>query len=134
MYATTVSDAMHLGIVACRPSATLSEVARTMVAANLHCVAIVSDRPAGSPTLHAVITDLELLRWANGSDAHRPAGQVARTPAVKITPDASVHEATELMVEHSVDHLVVVDTEHGAPIGILAALDVARVLAQEPAS
>ncbi len=132
MYATTVSEAMHRGIVACRPSATLSEVARTMVAGNLHCVAIASDRPAESPTLHAVITDLELLRWANGVNAHRRAGQIARTPAVKITPDASVQEATEMMVEHAVDHLVVVDTEHRAPIGIIAALDVARVLAQTP--
>jgi CBS domain-containing protein len=37
-----------------------------------------------------------------------------------------------MMVDHAVDHLVVVDRAHGAPIGILAALDVARALAREP--
>lgn len=135
MHATKVSDAMHFGIVACRPSATLSEVARTMVAANLHCVAIASDRPgAESPTLQAMITDLDLLRWAQSVNAHRSADQIARAPAVRITPEASLLEATEMMVDHAIDHLVVVDIQHGTPIGILAARDVAGVLARESAS
>ena len=132
MHATTVADAMHHGIIACQPSATLAEVARTMVLGNLHCVAIVSDRPPGPSKLHAVITDLDLLRWAAGANAHHPARQIARSPAIKIKTDASLYEATELMVDHHVDHLVVIDTDGGAPVGILSSLDVARALAGTP--
>jgi CBS domain-containing protein len=132
MHATTVADAMHHGIVACQPSATLPEVARTMVLGNLHCVAIVSGGQPGASRLHAVITDLDLLRWAAGANAHRPARQIARSPAIKITPDTSLYEATELMVDHHVDHLVVTDTDGGTPVGILSSLDVARALARTP--
>ena len=135
IHAATVAEAMHFGIVACRPSATLSEVARTMVAGNLHCVAIVDDAPgAESPTAPAIITALDLMAWAKGVNAHRPAHQVARAPGLRITPEASLFEATEMMVDHAVDHLVVVDIQHGVPIGILAALDIARALAHASVS
>lgn len=64
-----------------------------------------------------MISDLDLLRWAKSVNAHRPARQIARSPAVMITADASLYEATELTVEHATDHLVVIDDEHGGRSG-----------------
>ena len=37
----TVSDAMHPGILACEPDASLTEVAQTMATHHVHCVAVV---------------------------------------------------------------------------------------------
>lgn len=132
MHATSVREAMHAGIMACTPSATVAEVAQLMATCQVHSVAVVAAAAAGeqAPALSGVVTDVDLMRWATGSDTHLPAGAVVSEPAFSVSPKASVHEAAELMAGRGVDHLVVVDPRRHAPLGIISALDVARVLAR----
>ncbi|MGZ4176397.1 MAG: CBS domain-containing protein [Solirubrobacteraceae bacterium] len=129
MHATSVREAMHAGIMACTPSATVAEVAQLMTTGQVHCVAVVAAAGEQAPALSGVVTDVDLLRWATGGDTHLPAGAVVSEPAFSVSPQASVHEAAALMADRGVDHLVVVDPRGHAPLGIISALDVARVLA-----
>ncbi|MGA9859496.1 MAG: CBS domain-containing protein [Solirubrobacteraceae bacterium] len=130
MHRTTVVDVMHPGILACAASARLVEVARIMSARRVHCVAVIGGSEAkGASAIAGVITDMDLLRWATGSETHLPAGAIVRRPIVTAAPDSPVHDAAELMVTAGADHVVVADDE-GAPLGILSALDVAKVLSR----
>jgi CBS domain-containing protein len=64
-------------------------------------------------------------------DAHEEtAWSVARTAPVTITADDSLKRAAELMAEHQLTHLVVVQPESGHPVGVLSTLDIAGVLAR----
>lgn len=47
---------------------------------------------------------------------------------ISVAPDASVAEAAQLMVEHSVHRVLVVDD--GRPVGIVTTLDLARLIAE----
>ena len=51
------------------------------------------------------------------------------TPVVTVEPDEPLGRAAQLMSEHEITHLVVVDPELTRPIGVLSTLDMARVLA-----
>ncbi len=120
-----VVDAMCLGVVTCPPDATLREVARVMATYRIHCV-VVTDTADGAPL--GVIADIDVAAAAAGSrDA--PAGTLARSEPIAVHPDDSLEHAAQLMAEHEVTHLVVVQPHTRHPIGILAALDLAGALA-----
>ena len=50
---------------------------------------------------------------------------------VTVEPADSVHDAAELMSDHEVDHVIVVDPVSDRPVGVISTLDVAQVLAGE---
>ena len=130
MQRTTVREAMHPGIVACTPTATLAEVAHIMASCQVHSVSVVASAPAGPPSISGILSDADLLRWATAGSARLPAGAIASEAGAWVTPDASVQEAAEVMAERGVTHLVVVDTDRHVPLGIISALDVAKILAR----
>jgi CBS domain-containing protein len=45
-----------------------------------------------------------------------------------VRPDDTLMRAAQLMTEHAVTHLLVVDPAGGLPVGVLSTLDVARAL------
>jgi CBS domain-containing protein len=48
---------------------------------------------------------------------------------VTVEPDETLARAAQLMTEHEIAHLVVVDPSTKDPVGILSTLDVAGVIA-----
>ena len=126
----TVSDAMHPGILACEPDASLPDVARMMATHHVHCVAVVGvsheEPPCG---VWSVISDLDLLRAGIRDDEASSAREIAQQPVVTVEPSAPLREAGELMLAHGVSHLVVVQPGAQSPIGILSTADIAGVLA-----
>jgi len=121
----SVVDAMRLGVVTCPPDATLREVARVMATYRIHCV-VVTETADGTPL--GVIADIDVASAAAGSrDA--PAGRLARSEPIAVQPDDSLERAAQLMADHEVTHLVVVQPHTRHPIGILSALDLAGALA-----
>ena len=123
----TVLDAMRMGVVSCPPDAPLRDVARVMATYRIHCV-VVAAVAEGAPL--GVIADIDVAAAAAGSrDA--PAGTLARTEAITVHPDDSLQHAAQLMSEHEVAHLVVVQPHSHHPVGVLSALDVAGALAWE---
>jgi CBS domain-containing protein len=123
-----VAEAMHPGVVTCQVETPLSKVAQMMVGHRIHCVVVNSSDEHGPP-LWGVVSDLDLVAAIAGGEDDEIAGKVAATPAVTIGMREPLARAAQLMAEHAVTHLVVVDPRSLRPVGVLSTLDVARTLA-----
>lgn len=125
----SVSEAMHAGVVTCSPATPLELVARMLATHRIHCVVVWGDDEADAEGVWGVVSDLDLIDVAATEDVStRTAGGSARTPAVMISPSASLRRAAQLMREHSAHHLVVVEPHRERPVGVLSTLDVAAFL------
>jgi CBS domain-containing protein len=128
--ATTVADVMHKGVVTCSLHAPMTDVARKMATHRIHCV-VVWNEPARNETaeLWGVVSDLDLIKVATTEDlSARTAGESAASPPLMVTTDETLERATQMMAEHEMTHLVVVDPSTKKPVGVLSTLDVATVL------
>jgi len=116
---------MHQGVLTCSAVDSLRDVATIMATHRVHAVVIArgdAQRPAG------VISDLDFLTAvATGADC--TAGQAAATEPLTISADVNLEAAAQLMSEHGVSHLVVVDAAGGYPVGVLSSLDIAGAYA-----
>jgi CBS domain-containing protein len=119
----TVGDVMHGGVITCAPESRLAAVAATMASHAFHVAVILA--PEGGRAL--VITDLDLIRAALGSDLERTAAEIAREPMATISPSAPLEEAVALMAKRDLAHLLVTETG-GWPAGMLSSLDVVALL------
>jgi len=129
----TVANAMHPGVVTCPLETPLPTVARMMAMYRIHAVIVFNeDSDNGAETeLWGVVSDLDLVKAASAGDfANRTAGGTSVTPVVTVERDDPLGRAAQLMSEHEITHLVVVDPELTRPIGVLSTLDVARALAE----
>lgn len=59
------------------------------------------------------------------------AGTLARTEPITVHAEDSLEHAAQLMAEHEVTHLMVVQPRSRHPVGVLSALDIAGALAWE---
>jgi CBS domain-containing protein len=123
-----VQDAMHHGILSCSHEAPLAEVAGIMAKHRVHAVALTNgeaERPKG------IVSDLDVVTAAaNGEET--TAGQAAATEPLTVSAEERLDRAAQLMSEHGVSHLVVLDGAGGFPIGVLSTLDIAAVYAETP--
>lgn len=120
-----VGDCMHHGILSCPSDAPLGEVAGVMAQHRVHAVAITngsSRRPIG------IASDLDVVS-AVATGEELAAGQAACTEPLSVSADDSLVHAAQLMSEHAVSHLVVLDPSSGYPMGILSTLDIASAYA-----
>jgi CBS domain-containing protein len=123
-------DAMHPGMISCPPETPLRTVARMMASYRVHAIVVhAHDVPLPGGDAWGVVTDADLVRAAldNGVDV-LTAKQVAATPAVIVFSSDPLERAMQLMAEHEVTHVIVVERHSGRPIGVLSTLDVARAL------
>ncbi len=129
----TVADAMHPGVVTCPLETPLPTVARMMATYRIHAVIVFSEESddLADAELWGVVSDLDLVKAASVTElADRTAGGTAVTPVVTVERDDSLGRAAQLMSEHEITHLVVVDPELTRPIGVLSTLDLARAIAE----
>ena len=127
-----VVDAMHPGVIACPFETPLRTVARMMATYRVHAVVVLAregdELPGG--TLWGVVSDTDLLQAPQDADFDEgTAHTLAMTPALTIASKEPVTRAVQLMIEHEVSHLIVVDRHAQRPIGVISTLDVARALA-----
>ncbi len=120
-----VGDCMHHGILSCDSGAPLDEVAAIMAKHRVHAVAITN---GDGRRVVAVVSDIDVVvAAANGNSP--TALEVAATEPLAVSAGESVQHAAQLMSEHGVSHLVVLDAASGHPSGILSTLDVAALYA-----
>ena len=131
---TTVGDVMHEGVVTCDVDEPLTSVARTMLQRRIHCVVVWHEPSSASdPQVWGVVSDLDLVKVAATEDVGaRTAGGSATTPAIMVTPEETLRRAAQVMAEHEVAHLVVVDSETSRPVGVISTLDVAKAVTGAP--
>jgi CBS domain-containing protein len=127
-----VINAMHPGVIACPVQTPLQTVARMMATYRVHAILVLShegdELPGG--TLWGVISDSDLIRAAQSADFYEETAQsLAAAPLLTVNSSESLDRAVQLMVEHDVSHLIVVERHSPRPIGVLSTLDVARALA-----
>jgi CBS domain-containing protein len=120
-----VRDAMHGPILSCTADAPLGEIAGMMAAHRIHAVAV-ADGERGRPA--GVVSSLDVVA-AIASGEEPTASQVAATEPLTVSSEERLDRAAQLMAEHGVAHLVVVDAAGGEPIGVLSTLDLAAVFA-----
>ncbi|WP_328767572.1 CBS domain-containing protein [Streptomyces sp. NBC_00286] len=123
-----VREVMTPGVVTVRPDASLVEAAQLMRAQDIGDVLVAGDR-----SLLGVLTDrdIALRAVAEGVDPLTVSAQAVCTPnPVVIGPDDAVSAAVELMREHAIRRLPVV--EDGHPVGVVSLGDVA--VAEDPGS
>lgn len=127
--ARTVGDAMHAGVVTCRPETTLRTVAGMLAGHHIHAVVVADgDEPPGRPC--AVVTDRDVVRAAARDRLDGTSAREAATESiVTVRADLDLRLAAELMAGHATMHLVVVSPGTGRPVGVLSGLDVAEAYA-----
>ncbi len=118
-----VRDVMNTGLLMTDPDTSLRVVARLMAEQQVHAVAVADPDHARRPWGLISVADVLAAAAAN---AEPTAGEVASADAiVPIAASASLDEAAQIMTEHGLTHLLVIDPVTGHTIGIVSALDIA---------
>ena len=126
----TVSDAMRVGVMSCPSDATATVVAQMMGTHHIHSVIVEdvhTDPVRGEQLRWSLISDMDLMRAATTGIDELTAGDIALTEPITVDPSTALTEAVQLMTEHDLTHLIVVDG--GRPTGVLSTLDIAGVIA-----
>jgi CBS domain-containing protein len=122
----TVEQYMHVGVLTCDALAPLASVASMLSDQRIHCVVVpgIDATSSGSRLKWGTLTDRDLIRALDNRDTSVTAGKVAATEIVTVEPAESLDRAIQLMNEHEVTHLVVVEQDF--PVGVISSLDIAR--------
>ena len=115
-----IRDVMTESVVTATPDTSVREVAETMRERNVGSVVLVED---GRPVGFVTDRDLAVSVLADGRDPSDRACDHASAPVVTAGPDLDITEAAELMVEHGIRRLPVL--EGGELIGIITLDDLA---------
>jgi CBS domain-containing protein len=119
-----VGEVMAPGVIACPPSATLTEVATEMCIHQVHAVVI-------EPCPPSLVTARDVVR-AVLAGATRAAEAVGGEPAFASRFD-TLHAVAEMMGATNTDHVLVRERRDGPVHGVVSSFDVAAVLAgREP--
>lgn len=117
-----VREVMHRGVITCAPDTPLKEVARIMNATDVHALFVVDENQA----VQGVVSHWDMLR-AFGRDLYdlRAADLMSREVR-SVSPEASLAEAVEMMLQHRVHRVLVAREEGGVkvPLGIVSTTDV----------
>jgi CBS domain-containing protein len=126
---TTAREIMHTGAECIGEHETLQYAAQRMRDLDVGALPICDD----NDTLNGIITDRDIVTKciANGADpATVTAGQLAQGAPVTIDSSAEVTEVLDVMMQHQIRRLPVIESDQ--PIGMITEADLARHL-PEPA-
>ena len=117
---TTVADVMTRGVRSMAPTDTVTQAAQAMDELNVGVIPVCE-----GGKLVGMVTDRDIVvrAVADGSQVSRPVREIVTTGVVCATPEMSTREANELMSEHQVRRLPVV--ENGQLVGIVSLGDLA---------
>jgi CBS domain-containing protein len=124
-----VGDAMRPGVITCSPETPLREVASIMATKHIHCLVVTSSASRGEKPAWSMISSLDLVAATSEGVTEGSAGEAAASDAVTVSSEDRLDRAARLMVEHKVEHLLVVGAHDGRPAGVLSTLDIAGLLA-----
>lgn len=122
-----VEDIMTSVVVCAKADYSVQELMQIMDNSTLHCVPIIDQ---GGHCI-GVVSGTELLRWQKlqkrSSEVY--AHEILSHPFISVTPQVALLDASKLMVDNNVHHLVVVDRDE--LVGIVCVVDVLAQLLSE---
>ncbi|GAA2229475.1 MULTISPECIES: CBS domain-containing protein [Kitasatospora] len=127
---TTAKDIMHSGAECVREHETLAEAARIMKERDVGALPICGE----NQKLLGIITDRDIvLRCvADGLDpARTTAGQLALGRPLVVEADEDVEQVLQVMEEHRIRRLPVINHPEHKLVGMISEADIARGLPQE---
>jgi len=130
-----VVDAMHPGLISCSLDTPLRTIARMMATYRVHAILVTSHGEEALPggRTWGIVADTDLLRAAERGDLDEQTAQaIAAAPAVTIAGGDELGHAAQLLSQHGLSHLLVIERDSHRPIGVLSTLDIARALAGLP--
>lgn len=128
-----VRDLMHRGLLTCRPSATLGQVAVLLDQHHVHAL-VVSDRDG---RFLGIISDTDLLagEWLSSDPESLTvmrkliAADLMSAPPVSVEADLTLAEAVRVLLDKQISRLLV--TENGQPAGVISISDFVASLARD---
>jgi CBS domain-containing protein len=125
-----VSEAMHKGVFTCSADTRLDAVASLMSHEHIHAVVVsgAAEVVHGDRQPWGIVSDLDLLRAALTGSTDLTAGQIAAMEFLTVSPAETLERAAQMMIEHEVTHLVVLDPEAGHAVGVLSTHDLAGAI------
>ena len=124
---TSIHDVMRTDLVTVNPSAMMFETARVMSVARVGSVLVMQ-----GDTLAGIFTERDVLRAFEHSRADlarvSPVSEWMTRDPVTISPDATVGEALDRMLDGGFRHLPVM--EGGTLVGVVSMRDLARSMAK----
>jgi CBS domain-containing protein len=118
----SIKEVMTSDVRACEPSASVTEVAKLMAREDVGPIPVVEEG-----RLVGIVTDRDLVVrvLAEGRDPQTTTvGEIASRDVVTVSPDEDLDRALQLLAQHQVRRLPVVEGDR--LVGIVAQADVAR--------
>ena len=115
-----VKEVMNENVITAPPEMNIVEAAKKMTESNIGSLVIVKDEK-----LAGLITDRDILTKvvAKGRDIMKTAlGDIMSKEVIYVKPDLDIEDAAEIMTEHSVKKLPVIDND--TLLGIITATDI----------
>jgi CBS domain-containing protein len=131
--AKLVKDLMHTGLITCKPTATLGQVAVLLNQHQIHAL-VVTDRD-GRP--QGLISDFDLMagEWLSSDSESLAAMRILTAsdlmthPVDSVEANTPIAEAVDLLAEKILSRLLV--TDNGKPVGIISLSDFVASIASE---
>ena len=132
LHRVAAADAMHRGVLSVPFDTPLTKVAQMIARYRMHCIVALEERGEYQTRYWGLIPAAEVARIATDHYLEdRTAGGSIQSPVYTVEPTDTVLDAAQLMRDHEVEHVIVVDPISDRPLGVISTLDVVQVLAGE---
>jgi CBS domain-containing protein len=126
---TTISDIMRKKLETIEGTASVQQAAKKMMEGNVSSLLIVDEK--GMP--RGIVSERDLVTKVCYNDRNASAvtnQEIMSSPLITISPKSPPSEAADIMLQHNVRHLLVVDRSDSSnlnkPVGIITPLDFTR--------
>ena len=126
---TTISDIMRKKLETIEGTASVQQAAKKMKDRNVSSLLIIDEK--GTP--RGIVSERDLVTKVCYNDRNASAvtnQEIMSSPLITISPKSPPSEAADIMLQHNVRHLLVVDRSDSSnlnkPVGIITPLDFTR--------
>jgi CBS domain-containing protein len=124
--ATTINNIMRKQLETIEGIASIQEAAKKMKDKNVSSLVVVDEN--GKP--QGLVSERDLVRKVCTNDVHISTvknKEIMSSPLITISSRSSPSQAADMMLQHNVRHLLVIDNDNvNKPIGIVTPLDFTR--------
>ena len=124
--ATTIRNIMKIGIETIEDTASAQQAAKKMKNKNVSSLVVVDEK--GKP--QGIVSERDLVTKVCTTDVLTNTiknKEIMSSPLITISSRSSPSEAADMMLQHNVRHLLVIDNDNAdKPIGVITPLDFTR--------